>query len=143
MRRYRGTVPQLPQLTTLAHARAARERSSESDAHRARPATFDPTCGQPEATHDTGTRVGTNSTRASFSTRARAPAAWHAAQRGVPELSAYQLTLLDTVTGSPTNGVTRVRATALSTHERMDVGGAAAPKWTELGTPDGAYVATI
>jgi hypothetical protein len=45
---------------------------------------------------------------------------------------------LETVTGSPTNGVTRVRATALNTHERIAAGGAEDPKCTELGTPDGA-----
>jgi len=56
--------------------------------------------------------------------------------------SAYQLMLFETVTGSPTKGVTRVRATALSTHERMAAGGAEEPKCTELGTPEGAYVAT-
>ena len=60
------------------------------------------------------------------------------AKRGVPELSAHQLRLFETVTGSPTNGVTRVRATALSTHERIDAGGADEPKCTELGTPEGA-----
>jgi hypothetical protein len=40
----------------------------------------------------------------------------------------YQLRLLETVTGSPTNGVTRVRATALRMHERSAAGGVAAPK---------------
>lgn len=44
------------------------------------------------------------------------------------ELGAHQFRLFETVTGSPVNGGTRVRATALSTHERMLAGGDEEPK---------------
>ena len=44
--------------------------------------------------------------------------------------------------GSPSKGATRERAIALSTHERSAAGGGEDPKCTELGTPEGAKVAT-
>ena len=111
-----------------------------------------PLAHRPEADRGTARcKAGSRSaaargSRAAASADARGPLARgcskrRAAQRGVSELS-YQLTFLETVTGSPTNGGTRARAMACSTQDRSTVGGAEAPKCTARTTPDGPNVAT-
>ena len=92
---------------------------------------------------ESGARASDHAGCGSSAGNASSHSARRAAERCVSELSPYQLRFLDTVTGSPMNGVTRLRATALRMHERSPAGGEAAPKCTELGTPEGAKVATI
>jgi hypothetical protein len=71
------------------------------------------------------TRIGANGEgspqRRDAAIRLRLPK--HLVDRSQPHTEPHQCIDFETVTGSPSNGVTRLRATALSTHERSATGG--------------------
>ena len=129
----------MSRLAEMAHPGGARQASAERSGSTARSRGVSAACSAVASARSASRRSeASRAGRAARSSRgpesdasadyAADDDAQRTAERRVFELIVHQLRLFDTVTGSPTNGVTRVRATALSTQERMPAGGAEAPK---------------